>query len=42
MCFAFLDGCCSVCRHFAVCHKIWPYRRDAVVANLPKKFKFKK
>ena len=22
---------------FAVCHKIWPYRRDALAANLPKK-----
>ena len=32
----------SVSRHFAVCHEIWLYRRDAVAANLPKKFKFKK
>ena len=36
-----VPGCCSVCRHFAVCHKIWPYRRDAVAAILPKKFKLK-
>ena len=35
-------GCCSVSRHFAVCHKIWLYRRDALAAILPKKFKLKK
>ena len=37
--------CCSVrlsvCQGFAVGHKIWPYRRDFVAANLPKQFKFK-
>ena len=44
MCFAFLAGCSvrpSVRRHFAVCHKMRPYRRDALAANLPKNFKFK-
>ena len=33
MCFAFL----AVLSEFAVCHKIWPYRRDAVVEILPEK-----
>ena len=28
---------CSVSHAFAVCHKIWPYRRDFVAANLPEK-----
>ena len=30
------------CHAFAVCHKIWPYRRDVVAVILPKKIKFKK
>ena len=33
--------CCSVCHAFAVCHKMWPYRRDFDAANLSKKFKCK-
>ena len=33
--------CLSVCRHFAVCHKMRPYHRDALAAILPKQFKFK-
>ena len=41
-CFAFLAACCSVSHVFAVCHKIWLYRRDALAAILPKQFKFKK
>ena len=35
-CFAFLACCCSVCHAFAVCHKIWPYRRHALAAILRK------
>ena len=31
----------SVCHAFAVCHKMWPYRRDFDAANLSKKFKCK-
>ena len=31
----------SVRHAFAVCHKMWPYRRDFDVANLSKKFKCK-
>ena len=34
-------ACCSVCQAFAVCHKMWPYRRDFDVANLSEKFKCK-
>ena len=34
-------ACCSVCHAFAVCHKMWPYRRDFDAANLSKKFKCK-
>ena len=33
--------CLSVCHAFAVCHKMWPYRRDFDAANLSKKFKCK-
>ena len=33
--------CPSVCQAFAVCHKMWPYRRDFDAANLSKKFKCK-
>ena len=29
------------CQAFAVCHKMWPYRRDFDAANLSKKFKCK-
>ena len=31
----------SVCQAFAVCHKMWPYRRDFDAANLSEKFKCK-
>ena len=31
----------SVSHAFAVCHKMWPYRRDFDAANLSKKFKCK-
>ena len=42
-CFAFLALPVFSVRHaFAVCHKMWLYRRDAVAANLPKNFKLKK
>ena len=32
---------CSVRHAFAVCHKMWLYRRDSDAANLSKKFKCK-
>ena len=29
------------CQAFAICHKMWPYRRDFDAANLSEKFKCK-
>ena len=34
--------CLSVCQGFAICYKMWQYRRNFVAANLPKQFKSKK